>query len=250
MAKKKSKTSDESSKPGFELREVLRATIRGRNLSGVSWCHRSNTLLAIRNRPPQLVEIGMDGRLIRHGPTYELSDAEDIVVYGESDDEIQAYVVEEDKRRLALLAIRRRDLSTRSIWRWKLPVDAARNKGPEGVSIDWIRGEIVVVYERPPLHLRASLEAVDPLLRGAGSPELVPASQTRIEGIDDASAVLVSTRHGALVLSDESGCVLRLADGARAAHGLAQAEGLTEDGDGRLWICGEPGELACFEVVA
>lgn len=223
---------------------VFKRNIGGKDWSGLSFDPHSGRMFAIRNSRPRIVELDSRGGVLRKSPRLDLKDPEDLAIYASNDDAILAYVVEERPNRLALLSLERRTLATLNIWRWNLGPSKG-NRGPEGVTIDWVRGELYIVYEKPPRMVRISLRDVDPNELAVNRGELV---ETPLDGVKDASGI-TWTPDGLFLLSDDSRCVVHLS-GARERLALPhrQAEGLAFDGNGRLWVIGEPDELVVFEA--
>lgn len=226
-----------------------------RNASGLTYHAGRNSLFLVLNQPTQIVELSLDGHVRRIVPLRGFRDTEGITHVV---DDLFA-VVEERHRRVCFVKMPESGSSIRH-WR-SLPVetslDAAGNAGPEGITFDPCRGEFFLVKERSPAGVfRLSRPAAD-----GDWPAVTPLwSLGAVPRLKDLGGVYVdpSTGH-LLILSDKPPCIIECTiDGRevdrlwlkRGRAGLLtdipQAEGITMDPAGTLYICSEPNLLYVF----
>ena len=229
--------------------------------SGLSWSPLSNTLFTVTGKIPKLVELSLDGEVLRVVELRGFSDPEGVEVLSDG--------------RIAIIDERRSQLTA-----FYLPLDAefidgdalpaihlgfsdAGNKGFEGIAWDARNQRMLLAKERSPFGL-FSLPFPE-LEEGA-----VPAIQSLQElssnqiFMRDFSSLTIDQRTGhLLVLSDESRMLLELDELgnpvsfislAMGFNGLArsikQAEGVAMDGQGTIYIVSEPNLFYVFKKAA
>ena len=226
--------------------------------SGLSWSPLSNTLFTVTGRVPKLVELSLDGEILRVVELRGFSDPEGVEVLSDG--------------RIAIIDERRGLLTA-----FYLPLDAqfidgdtlpsinlakvvAGNKGFEGVAWDERNQRIILAKERSPFGL-FSLPFPD-LEEGAEEPvqtlQELPSAQVFMR---DFSSLAIDHRTGhLLVLSDESRMLLELDQQgnpvsfislAMGFNGLTrsikQAEGVAMDAQGTIYIVSEPNLFYVFK---
>ena len=226
--------------------------------SGLSWSPLSNTLFTVTGRVPKLVELSLDGEVLREVELRGFSDPEGVEVLSDG--------------RIAIIDERRAQLTA-----FYLPLDAqfidgdslasidlgrsrANNKGFEGVAWDPRNQRMLLAKERSPFGL-FSLPfppAVDNV--EASVPKLLELPSGQIF-MRDFSSLAVDQRTGhVLVLSDESRMLLELDEQgqpvsfislAMGFNGLTrsikQAEGVAMDAHGTIYIVSEPNLFYVFK---
>ena len=223
------------------------------NLSGLTWDERRDQLWAVVNNPPELLALSRDGELRGRWQLQSFEDVEGIAYLGDN------LLVLAEERRGALVvvpvpdqggALRRDDYQALT-----LGLQGTDNSGFEGLGYDRDGDRLFVVKEHSPRKLyeirglRASLDGrfdLQVIDRQAWIRDAVIAR--------DLSAVHFDERSGhLLLLSDESRLVMEL-NGAgqlvsfRSLQGgfaglersVPQAEGMTVDGQGHLYLVSEP----------
>lgn len=232
----------------------------GRNLSGLAWDERRGHLWAVVNEPPQLLALAPDGDVLARHALEGFHDVEGVAVL----DGGRLLLAEERRQTLVVAPIPATAdavLSRTGLPALALALGAGDNAGFEGLAYDEAGDRLFVVKEHSPRKLyeirglRASL---------AGQLELVIID--REDWIRDKlvardfSSVEFDPRTGHLILlSDASKLALELdADGryvgyqglaagfAGLADSVPQAEGLTLDERGNLYVVSEPDLFYAF----
>lgn len=228
------------------------------DVSGLTFDPDRGTLFAITNTNPEIVELSLTGDILRRIPVSGLGDPEAIEYVGPG-----RFVVAEERRQ-ALVDIRL-ETTTQSVdaeraRKLTLGIGRNGNKGFEGLAYDHAGGRLFVAKERDPKRIFEVL---------AFSPE-----EDRIEIAEDRArdAVLPgrdlsslhfdpASRH-MLVLSDQSRLLVELdaagkplsrlslrAGSAGLKRSIPQAEGVTMDGRGNLYLISEPNLFYRFSPV-
>ncbi|WP_407279399.1 SdiA-regulated domain-containing protein [Aromatoleum evansii] len=231
-----------------------------RNLSGLAWDAQRGHLWAVVNEPPQLLALDRDGDVLARHPLPGFNDVEGVAVLGDG----RLLLAEERRQSLVVAPIPAASdavLSRDGLPALTLALGGGDNAGIEGVAYDPARDRLFVVKEHSPRKLyeirglRASL-----------------AGHLEVEVIDredwirdkfvarDFSSVEYDPRTGHLILlSDASKLALELdADGryvgyqglaagfAGLAGSIPQAEGVTLDERGNLYVVSEPNLFYAF----
>lgn len=218
------------------------------NLSGLTFDPERGSLFAITNGRPEVIELSLDGQILRRIPVSGLEDPEAIEYVAPS-----RYVVADERRQsLHLLEIdahtQRLDVSRPA----ELTIGIGRNgnKGFEGLAFDPLQHRLFVAKERDP---RMIYEIAG--FRSADGVTVVdnPARDQGLPVRDLSSLHFDPTSGHLLALSDESRQIVELDRQGRAVsrlplragqHGLKesvpQAEGVAMDDQGRLYVVSEP----------
>lgn len=223
------------------------------NLSGLTWDERRDQLWAVVNNPPELLALSRDGELRGRWSLQGFEDVEGVAYLGDN------LLVLAEERRGALVvvpvpdqggALRRDDYQALT-----LGLQGTDNSGFEGLGYDRGGDRLFVIKEHSPRKLyeirglRASLDGrfdLQVIDREAWIRDAVVASDLSSVHFDERSGHL-------LLLSDESRLVMEL-NGAgqlvsfRSLQGgfaglersVPQAEGMTVDGQGHLYLVSEP----------
>nr|WP_298141447.1 SdiA-regulated domain-containing protein [uncultured Pseudomonas sp.] len=232
-----------------------RAVLQGKPLlglehdetSGLTYSPYSNTLFTVTGKKPQLVELSLDGEILRRIQLLGFSNPEGVEVVAGG----RLAIIDERQRKLVLFSL---DEHTSSIdGRLYQSIDLgfadAGNKGFEGIAWDAGRQRLLLGKERSPLGLFS--------LPFPGEDGAVGALQPLPSGnlfVRDISSLSFDTRTGhSLVLSDESRLLLEVdAQGEPVSfisliggfnglsHSIEQAEGVTMDAAGDIYIVSEP----------
>lgn len=220
------------------------------DLSGLTYDPDRGTLFAITNAHPEIIELSLNGDVLRRIPVHGLSDPEAIEYVGPG-----RYVVT-DEQRQALVKIRI-DADTRSIEAGsagQLIIGIGRNgnKGFEGLAYDHAGARLFVAKERDPQRIYT--------VRGfpfSGSEALMisdyPVRDKALPGSDLASLYFHASSGHLLALSEESGRLFELDTHGKVLSSLSlaggrsglqrtipQAEGVTMDAQGNLYLVSEP----------
>ena len=226
--------------------------------SGLSWSPLSNTLFTVTGRIPKLVELSLEGEVLRVVELRGFSDPEGVEVLSDG--------------RIAIIDERRALLTA-----FYLPLDAlfidagtlssislgftdAGNKGFEGIAWDARNQRMLLAKERSPFGLFSlPFPELDATVNApAQTLQELPSDKTFMR---DFSSLAIDQRTGhLLVLSDESRMLLELDEQgdpvsyislAVGFNGLTrsikQAEGVAMDGQGTIYIVSEPNLFYVFK---
>lgn len=224
------------------------------DLSALTFNPVTNSLFGVLNGKPLIVELSLEGELLREISVQGVADMEGLThVEGE------LYVIAEERsQKLSLASISADTLSLdlSEAPSLMIAVDQASNKGFEGLSWDGAGRRLLVVKEQDPMRLLAVEGFVDarpqtPL--NIRITEVKPSESPRLFMSDLSSLALHDPTGHMLLLSDESrmlveydaaGKPLSLLGLWLGMSGLQasvpQAEGLAVDDARRLYIVSEP----------
>ncbi|MFN3579751.1 MAG: SdiA-regulated domain-containing protein [Pseudomonas sp.] len=224
------------------------------DLSALTYNSERNTLFSVLNGQPVVVELSLEGELLRWIPVSGVRDMEGLT-HVEGD----LYVIAEERTQrlmLAQITDTTESLDLSAVPSLTLALDQVGNKGFEGLSWDDEAQRLLVVKERQPLRLLA----VEGFVHSTAGDLLdiriseLKASDSRRLFMRDLSSLTAHSESGhLLLLSDESRMLVEYDDQGRplsllglwrGMHGLArsvpQAEGLAIDSQGRIYIVSEP----------
>ncbi|HEX6734077.1 MAG TPA: SdiA-regulated domain-containing protein [Azonexus sp.] len=230
------------------------------DVSGLTYDPDRNSLFAITNKQPEIVELSLAGVVLRRIPLHGLADPEAIEYVG------RGHYVVTDERRQAIVEIRIAD-DTRSIdasasRQLAIGIGANGNKGFEGLAYDRRGDRLFVAKEKDPVRIYEI--GGFPALAGAPVRPLTLAERPVRDAalpVRDLSSLYWDERGARLlVLSDDSKAVVEVDDDGQALdrltlrsghHGLAadvpQAEGMAMDAAGKLYLVSEPNLFYVFE---
>ena len=223
------------------------------DLSALAYNPERNTLFALLNGTPLLLEISLEGEVLRTVRIEGVEDMEGLAHIGGN-----RYVIAEERhQRLRIIelpdAVATLDVTDAP--RLSLAIDDIGNKAFEGLSWDEEKQQLLVVRERNPLRVLVVKGFVN---AGEGSTQVDISEKSMFEErrlfLSDLSAVEVDDKSGhLLLLSDESRMLVEYtAEGQplsvlglrRGYHGLEQtvpqAEGLAIDSQRRIYLVSEP----------
>jgi uncharacterized protein YjiK len=224
------------------------------NLSGLDFDRDRGELLAVVNRPAELLVLDTEGRLRRRHRLDGASDVEAVAYLGGR----RVALLQEGRRSIAIATLPERDGAairvdgaSAYVLRGGARHDGERNDGPEGMAYDPATDTLYVVNERAP----PALYAVRGLQHGNGAIERVDHSDwmRRLPFATDLSSLEFDRAHRhLLLLSDEAQLLaeidldgepvswLSLRDANRDGWPAPQPEGVTLDDAGLLYIVSEP----------
>ncbi|MCF4985512.1 DNA-binding protein [Pseudomonas syringae] len=229
------------------------------DVSGLSYDPDRKSLFTVTNQNPELVELSLDGRILRRIPLVGFGDAEAVEYISPG-----TYVIS-DERRLRLIQIHVDDntksLDAAQAEQLTLGITASGNKGYEGLAYDSVGKRLFVARERDPVQIievrgfpRTNSEA-------PGNLQVISNSKRdgRLSVRDLSSLQFDETSGHLLALSDESKRILELDTSghpigsgslAKGAMGLSkdvpQAEGMAMDAEGTLYLVSEPNLFYVF----
>lgn len=240
-----------------------RAVVEGKALeglakgetSGLTYNPASDTLFTVTGRDPELVELSLTGEVLRRIPLSGFSNPEGVEVI----DGGRLAIIDERQRTLTAISLtdETQRIDSRDYPSYDLGFADAGNKGFEGIAWDPLHQRVLLGKERGP---RGLFSLAVPDLDGyspQGAVEPLPAGHLFVR---DISSLTYDVRTGhTLVLSDESRLLLEvdargepvsfisLIGGLNGLHdGIKQAEGVTMDAAGSIYIIGEPNLLYVF----
>jgi len=221
--------------------------------SGLTYSPASDTLFTVTGKHPQLVELSLAGEVLRRIPLSGFSDPEGVEVISGG----RLAIIDERRRSLTAFSI---DADTQSLDAGDYPsfdlgfADSG-NKGFEGIAWDSLNQRLLLGKERGPLGLFSL-----PFPGEDGAAGTLQALPSKRAFVRDISSLSFDARTGhSLVLSDESRLLLELDEqgepvsfisligGLNGLHqSIKQAEGVTMDAAGNIYIVGEPNLLYVF----
>lgn len=223
--------------------------------SAITFNPVTGNLLVISDEPAGIVEMTTDGELVRKVTLKGFKDTEGLCHLFEH----RFGVAEERKKRITVIDI---PLDVREAdddgFHIDLYIKIKRNKGLEGITYDQATDTLFAAREDKP----ATVFRIHPFL-GKGEPEVTEVS-LNVSGLKDLSDLYFDPLGPWLwVLSDESRAARVFDKGGgqvaelsfeKGSLGLPetipQAEGITRDGTGRLYICSEPDTVYRFTAVS
>lgn len=230
------------------------------NASGLTYSSETKSLFLVTNKPCYVVELDFDGTIKRAIFLSNFNDTEGIVHAGG----FTFYIAEERRGNICRVTIGRRtkriEWSDRKVLKLYVEGDAD-NKGLEGLAYDSERRRLFSVKEKRPLKLY-QVEAPKDSSKKSGRIKFKNPWDLDKNGwgLKDVSAVHYHAASGhLLILSHESHCLvettlegkeisrLSLRRGSAGLTGdVPQAEGVTMDDEGNIYICSEPNLLYVF----
>lgn len=235
--------------------DIEAKVIEGLNddVSALTYDPDRNSLFTVTNQKAQLIELSLDGELLRRIDLHGFGDAEAIEYISQG-----LYVIT-DERRQRLIKVRVDDATTElhadQAQQFSLGIGLNGNKGFEGLAYDSVGQRLFVAKERDPIRI---YEIHGFPRRDPQEPFAVHVvdNQQRDAGlfVRDLSSLQFDERSGHLLaLSDESRLVLELnVEGQpisslsllRGRNGLKrsvpQGEGIAMDSQGTLYLVSEP----------
>lgn len=240
--------------PDYQVEvEALAVVGLDAELSALTYDPDRNSLFSVTNRSPQLIELSLDGRLLRSIPLHGFGDPEAIEYIGRG----QYVITDERNQRLVKVQVAEDTqlIDAAEGEQLSLGIGLKGNKGFEGLAYDADQHRLFVAKERDPIRI---YEVRGFPSRDAGEPYAVhvldnPERDARLFVRDLSSLDYDAETGHLLALSDESRLVLELnARGrpvsslslTRGQHGLRrsvpQAEGIATDSAGNLYLISEP----------
>ncbi|HGM5579214.1 TPA: SdiA-regulated domain-containing protein [Pseudomonas putida] len=214
--------------------------------SDLSFNPQTRTLFAVMGKNPFLVELTLDGDVLRKIPLVGWENPEGLAVLENG----LIAIVDERSHDLTLVKV---DASTATLNHddfpsYDLGKSLKSNKGFEAIAWDPLRQRLIIGEERPPRLFTWSTDGRGPL---KGDKQPMPSDELDLRNL---SALAVDPRTGhLLVLSADSNMLLELDEKGEqvsfmtllgAFNGLSsrvpRAEGVTMDDQGNLYMVSEP----------
>ena len=247
-----------------------RATLQGRPIEGLSadvsaltYDPDRRTLFTVTNKNPEIIELSLDGKILRRVPLVGFGDPEAIEYISPG-----LYVIT-DERQQRLFRVHLGDetqfVDAAESEQLSLGIGLNGNKGFEGLAYDAANHRLFAAKERDPVSIYEihGFPHTNPDKPFAVHVVEDPKRDARLF-VRDLSSLQYDEGSGHLLaLSDESRLVIELnSDGRpistlsllRGQHGLdksvPQAEGVAMDNQGRLYLVSEPNLFYLFEKQA
>ncbi|SIN79242.1 SdiA-regulated domain-containing protein [Halodesulfovibrio marinisediminis] len=238
--------------------DVQAATIAGvdKNVSGITYDYERNTLWIVTNQPQELIELTMDFDPIRKIELKNFKDTEAVAYIGND-----TFVIADEREYsivVAPIAAQTTALDKNTLRHITLNQGGSKNNGLEGIAFDAHGKLIYAVQERDPL----KLILISGLAEGkqgvsVGIPEHIDIDEFNLDDLsglhfDSKTGHLLVLSHEAklLVEVDDDGHPLSYFDLESGFNGLLndipQAEGVTLDSKGNLYIVSEPNLIYRF----
>lgn len=218
------------------------------------------SLFTVTNKEAELVELSLDGRILRRIALLGFGDAEAVEFIGEN-----TYIIT-DERQQRLIKVKvdenTRVLDARDAEQLTLGINPSGNKGFEGLAYDSAGKRLFVAKERDPMMIYEvrGFPQNNPQKPYATHVVTNPRRDAQLF-VRDLSSLQFDERTGHLLaLSDESKLLLELGlDGQpistlslkKGRHGLTrsvpQAEGVAMDADGAIYVVSEPNLFYVFK---
>lgn len=232
-----------------------------KNASDLTYNADSNTLFTVLNQESKLIELSLDGKVLRTIHVEGVDDMEGIThLYGNH------YVIADERdSRLILIELEnhQNSVDVTHAPKIRLGINDRGNKNLEGISWDMQQQRLLVVKERDPKYMISVKGLVESHPKKHLHLDIEKLSQYDDMlnwAMRDLSAVHYLSQSGhTLLLSDESKLVKEFDENAKPLgalslwkgfHGLKanvpQAEGITLDSQGNLYIISEPNLLYVF----
>lgn len=230
------------------------------DVSALTFDPLRKSLFTVTNKKAELIELSLDGRVLRRIALVGFGDAEAVEFIGEN-----TYVIT-DERQQRLIKVKVDDntrvLDARDAEQLTLGINQSGNKGFEGLAYDSVGKRLFVAKERDPMliyEVRGFPQA-NPQQPYATHVVSNPRRDARLF-VRDLSSLQFDERTGHLLaLSDESKLLLELGlDGQpistlslkKGKHGLTrsvpQAEGVAMDDEGTIYVVSEPNLFYVFK---
>ncbi|MDD0973570.1 SdiA-regulated domain-containing protein [Pseudomonas fontis] len=230
------------------------------DISALTYDPDRKTLFTVTNKSPELIELSLDGRILRRVPLTGFGDPEAVEYISHG-----SYVIT-DERQQRLIRVRLNDdtlfLDAKDAEQLSLGIGLNGNKGFEGLAYDAAGKRLFVAKERDPMLIYEvqGFPHDDPQ-----QPYAVHVVQNRKRDarlfVRDLSSLQFDERSGHLLaLSDESQLVLELDVKGKPLSSLSlrkgfqglsksvpQAEGIAMDDAGVLYVVSEPNLFYVFK---
>lgn len=232
------------------------------NASELTYNPITNTLFTVLNKNNQIIELSLEGEVLRTIEVYGIGDMEGMTYI----DGNRFVIAAEYDSSLILVNLdhNTRELNVKDFPKIKLGINKNGNKNFEGVSWDDRQKMLVVVKERDPKYVISVKGLVDQRKDGVLNLEverLHKYDQMVAWAMRDLSGIHFLSKSGhTLLLSDESKLLKEFDENGKPLgamcfwagfHGLSknipQAEGVTIDKDNNIYIISEPNLFYVFK---
>lgn len=236
-----------------------------KNASGLAFNHETGTLFTVLNDMSMIVEFSLDGVPMREIKVHGTDDLEGI-----SHLEKDYYVVADEREsKLWLLQIKpeTREISINDAKLLRFGMNERGNKNFEGVTYDTVHRRLIVVKERDPKYVMSVTGLYEPDQHKPGQIEVQRMKQFDPAlkwALRDLSSVTYHEQSGDFfLLSDESKLLKQFNEAGQTLgslalwkgfhglqHSVPQAEGVSIDDKGNIYIVSEPNLFYVFKPKA
>lgn len=247
--------------PSYEA-DITEVLIPGvtENASGITYDYDNQTLWVIVNGPPLLLELDLQFNVLRRFELKNFKDPEGVTYAGKrrlllTDERDQTIV-------LAKVDSQTKHIDRNELQQISLNVNGYGNKGLEGIAIDRSTNTIYAVRERDPM----KLFKINGFIENKNHINIRNSDEVEVTSLylDDLSGLHydANTKH-LLILSDESKLLAEVdLEGNKVSYmelvkgfnslskTIPQAEGVTMDDQGHLYIVSEPNMIYRYSKVA
>jgi uncharacterized protein YjiK len=238
--------------------EPVEITAVTNNASGLTYNPDTNTLFAVINDPEMILELNLQGDVIREVTMTGFKDTEGLTYLGEG----RFALTEESRRSIVFIdSLEGIENLERNSYR-SIAVPFAfskRNRGFEGIAVDYQSGSLYVVNEKQPRRLLKIDGMLDPTQLSMSFSSPWDLEKRSLGKSDLAGLHFHAPTEHLLILSDESkrltevdtdGTTYGYIDLDKGDAGLQEAieqpEGVTVDAKGDIYILSEPNKLYRF----
>ncbi|MES2868889.1 MAG: SdiA-regulated domain-containing protein [Pseudomonadota bacterium] len=230
------------------------------DVSALTYDPLRKSLFTVTNKKSELVELSLDGRVVRRIQLIGFGDTEAVEFVSAN----TYVIIDERQQRLIKVVVDDETTVLDAVDSEQLTLGINRegNKGFEGLAYDSIGKRLFVAKERDPMRIYEVRGFPDDAAQqlGATHVETNPQRDARLF-VRDLSSLDFDERSGHLLaLSDESKLLLELDENGRAIstlslkkgqHGLKksvpQAEGIATDDEGTVYVVSEPNLFYVFK---
>lgn len=233
-----------------------------KNASDLTYNPDTNTIFTVLNQENQIVELSIDGKVLRIIDVIGVDDMEGITYI----DGNRYVIADERDSRLLLVSLANNEtvLDVKNSAKIRLGINKRGNKNFEGISWDDRKKQLIVVKERDPKYVISVKGLVNKPKNGSLDLEierLHKYDQMLRWSMRDLSAVKYLSKSGhTLLLSEESKLLKEFDENGKPLgamslwagfHGLKksipQAEGITVDNNDNIYIISEPNLFYVFK---
>jgi uncharacterized protein YjiK len=228
------------------------------NASGLTYNPDTNTLFAVINDPEMILEMNLQGDVLRQITTTGFKDTEGLTYLGEG----RFALTEESRRSIVFIDSLEgvENLERNSFRSIAVPFAfSKRNRGFEGIAVDHQSGSLYVVNEKQPRRLLKIDGMLDSTQLGMSFSSPWDLEKRSLGKSDLAGLHFHGPTEHLLILSEESKRLTEVdADGitygyidldkgdAGLKEAIEQPEGVTVDAKGDIYILSEPNKLYRF----
>ncbi len=239
---------------GLELSDIAD------NASGVTYDHERGSLWIVVDKPQSLYELDLQFNILRHVEIQDFKDTEAIAYAGGG-----TFIFTDEREKtvaIAEITDQTKKLERNLLRQLTVNLTKRDNKGLEGVTIDPATNTIYIVRERDPM----KLVKIEGFMKNENRINVEDVKEIDVNDmhLDDLSGLHFDTNtNHLLILSHESKLLVEVdLDGNMMSYmelergfnnldsSIPQAEGVTMDADGNIYIVSEPNLIYRYKKTA